>query len=338
MSALFSLLLGAAGAVDLPPPPPTAKPAAGAFKPFDLTYLPRATNSVLAVRPGELVKHLGNQDEAEADTVRRMLAAAFAFQDGDLKAATPPALADIEQVILSAQLTLSVEPEKGGQSNFGVVGISSGLVRTAKPFDWAGCVKKWFPKAEAAEHGGREYLRVAIGFGKEKSYLALFVADARTLAFDTGEDAIKGLLDRLDKKIKSPAPAGWDDVCRELVAVCHDTTADGWLTAPEAPKRDIDRALVTVGRKATGVAVGFSAGDRTTLQVVATARDEGAAQEVRKALKVIVANLSDADEVGPAVAKLFARTTVSRAGNVVRVSGSVPGDLFRRLLDPDAER
>jgi hypothetical protein len=337
MFALLLLLLGV-GVPDAPAVPKAAKPAAVERAPFDLTFMPRTTNSVLAVRPGELLMHFGEQDKAVSDTVRRALAAAFAYIDGDLKAASPPAIADIEQLIVSAKVTLGVETEKDGRSNFGVNGISAGLVRTAKPFDWAKCLKKWFPKAETVKHAGREYVRVPVTFGKDTSYLALFVADDRTLAFDTEEDEVKGLLARLEKKLKPVAPAGWDEVSRELVALCHDTTAAGWLTAPEAPKRDTDRAMVTIGRKATGIAAGFSAGERTSLKVVVTARDECDALDVRAALKTVVTDLASEDDVGAALAKLFAQTTVSRTGSTVRATGEVKGNLLRRLLDPDAER
>ncbi len=337
MSALFWLLLGAVGALDVPAQP-APKPAVGAFKPFDLTYLPRTTHSVLAVRPGELVKHLGNADQATTGLLRRTLAAAFAFLDGDLKAAAPPELADIEEVIIAAQITLQVQKEEDEQGTFGVGGVSSGTVRTAKPFDWSACVKKWFPKAESVKHAGREYVRVPIEVGKEPSYLSLFVADARTLAFDTDENAIKGLLTRLEKKEKTPAPAGWDEVRRDLVALCHDTTADGWLTAPEKPKREIDQSLVAVARKTTGLAFGFSAGERTTLRVVATSRDEGDAREVQKAINAVVANLAGDEDADPSVAKFFSQATVTRGGAVVRLNGSAAGNLLRRLLGPDAKR
>ncbi|MCI0703674.1 MAG: hypothetical protein L0241_21560 [Planctomycetia bacterium] len=338
MLAVFSLVIGAAGAIELPTPPPAAKPVAGAFKPFDLTYMPRATASVLAVRPNELLKQLGDQEKIAGDLVRRLLAAMFAFLDGDLKAANPPALADIEQVILSAQFNLGIETQADGRSTTGMGGISSGLVRTAKPFDWAACVKKWFPKVESVKHAGREYLRVPIEVGGKTSYVALFVADDRTFAFDSTEDEIRGLLTRLDKKVKPTVPVGWDEVSRDLIAFCHDTTTEGWLTAPEKPKREIDQALVTVARKSTGLAFGFSAGEKTSVRVIATARDEKAAQDVRAALKFMVADLTNEDEVPPAVAKLFARATVSRDGTVVRVRGEVSGNLLRKLLDPDAER
>lgn len=346
MFVLVSLLLGAGGAepdasIPVAPAPRAVKPAApDGPKPFDLTYMPRTSNSVLAVRPNELLEHFGEQDKMIADYVRRMLAAGFAFIDGDLKAAPPPALGDIDQLIVSAKVKLGIETEKDGRSNFGVEGISSGLVRTVKPFDWGKCVTKWFPKAETVKHAGREYVRVPFPVGKETAYVVFFVADDRTLAFDTDEDEIKGLLSRLEKKMKPALPAGWNEVCREQVALCHDTTADGWLNAPEAPKREIDRAMVTLGRKSTGIAVGVSADTRTTIKVVATARDEDDAQEVRAALKTVVSDLSGGDEDGPAtaLARLFAETVVSRSGSVVRAKGEVKGNLLRRLLDPDAER
>lgn len=339
MSALFALLLAAGGAhAPLPTAPaPRVKTAAGAVAPFDLTYMPRVSNSVIAVRPGELLKHTGEQEKTLADTARRMLAAAFAFIDGDLKAAALPELADVEQLILCSQITLGVETAADGQSSFGVNGGSSGLIRSARPFDWAAAVKKWFPKAEAVRHAGREYLRVPIAFGKETSYLALYAADDRTLAFDTDEAEIKSLLGRLDKKLALTPPPGWDEVCRETVALTHDTTAAGWLVAPEEPRREFDRALVTLARKSTGLAFGFSAGERTSFRLVAAARDEDDALDVRAALKTLVAEMANADEAGPA-AKLFAAAEVSRKGTVVRARGEVTGNLLRRLLDPDAER
>ncbi len=335
MFALLALLLGFGAANGSPVP--KAKPAAG-FAPFDLTYLPRASNSVLAVRPGALVKHFGEQDKMVSDTVRRTLAAGFAYIDGDLKAAPPPALTDIEQLVVSAKFNLNIESEKDGRSNFNIVGLSSGVVRTAQPFGWAKALTMWFPKAETVKHAGREYVRVPITVGKDTSHLAFFVADARTLAFDTDEDVVKGLLTRLDKKETAAVPPGWNEVCRELVAVCHDNTGEGWLTAPDAPKRDTDRALVTVGRKATSLAIGFSAGASTSLKVVATARDECDALDVRSALKAVVTSLSDEEETGAAIAKLFTRTEVNRTGKVVRARGEVKGNLLRHLLDPEGER
>lgn len=337
MFALLAPLLGF-GATTGAPALPKAGVKPATFAPFNLTYLPRTTGSVVAVRPGELVKQFGEQDKAVNDTVRRTLAAAFAYLDGDLKAAPPPPLADIEQLVLSAKLALSIESEKDGRSGFNVVGLSSGAVRTAKPFDWAKAVKKWFPSAETVKHAGRAYVRVPITAGKDTSYLALFVADDRTLAFDTGEDDLKALLTRLEKNEKPAVPMGWAEVNRDLIALCHDTSTEGWLTAPDAPKRDTDRAVVTVGRKSTALAIGFSSGASTTIKVIATARDEDDALDVRSALKSVVSSLSEEAETGAAIAKLFARTEVNRSGKVVRVRGEVRGNLLRAMLDPAGER
>jgi hypothetical protein len=331
------LLLGVAGAVDVPSLP-APMPPAGVYKPFDLTYMPGTARSVLAVRPNELIQHLGGQEKATATMIRRLLAAAFAFLDGDLKAAAPPELADIEQLIVEAKINLHVEKDEDGRGNFSVGGVSAGLIRTAKPFDWSRCLKMWFPKAESVKHAGRKYLRVPIELGKEPQYLALFVADDRTLTFDTTESEIKSLLTRLEKEEKPTAPAGWESVNRELVALCFDTTAEGWLVAPEKPKREIDQSLVTVARKTTSLAVGFSVGDQTTLQVLAAVRDSEDVKPVQKAIKALVGNLAGDDDTDPAVAKFLSRASVNREGKVVRLIGSASGDLLRRLLDPDAER
>lgn len=310
-----------------------AAPAAPRPAAFDLTYLPRATRSVIAARPAALLKRGGAPDKAFADTARRSLAALFALFDGDLKAAQPPALSDIDTVVTSAAFTLGIETNPDGTSAFNFVGMSSGVVTTAKPFDWTNCVKKWFPKAEAAKHAGRAYFRVPVGVGDAKAHLAFFVPNDRTLVFETEEDELKALLARLDKKLESPAPPGWDEVNRDLLAVCHDTAAPGWLKAPPVPKRAIDRALVTVARESTSLALGFSAGDETRLHFVAHTKTADAAREVSDALKLIFEDMADSEDTGPA-AKLFGATKVKREKTNVRAIGTLEGNLLRRLLDP----
>ncbi len=211
--------------------------------------------------------------------------------------------------------------------------MSSGVVTTAKPFDWTDCVKKWFPKAEAAKHAGRAYFRVPFGVGEAKGHLAFFVPNDRTLVFETDEDELKSLLGRLEKKLESPAPPGWDEVNRDLLAVCLDTATPGWLKAPALPKRAIDRALVTVARESTTLALGFSAGDDTRLHFVAHTKDADAARTVSESLKLVFEDMAEAEDLGP-VAKLFGATKVKRDKTTVRATGALEGNLLRRLLDP----
>jgi hypothetical protein len=325
---VFELLLAVATACAAPADP---RPA-----PFDLTYLPRATGSVIAARPAELVKRGGVPDKAFTDTARRTLAALFAYFDGDLKAAPTPALSEIDTLVTSASFTLGIETNPDGTSAFNFVGMSSGVVRTAKPFDWSNCVKKWFPKAEAAKHAGRAYFRVPVGTGDAQSHLAFFVPDDRTLVFETSEDELKGLLARLEKKLESPAPPGWDEVNRDLFAICHDTAAEGWLKTPDEPKRPIDRALVTVARKSTGLALGFTPGDATRLHVVARSKDADDARAVSAALKLVLEDMADSEDLGTAT-KLFGAMKVKRDKATVRATGTVDGNLLRQLLAPCSE-
>jgi hypothetical protein len=301
--------------------------------PFDLTYLPRATGSVIAARPAELVKRGGAPDKAYTDTARRTLGALFAFFDGDLKAAATPALSEIDTLVTSATVALGIETNADGTSMFNIVGLSSGVVRTTKPFDWTNCVKKWFPKAEAAKHAGRAYFRVPVGAGDMKSHLAFFVPDDRTLVFEISEDELKALLARLEKKLESPAPPGWDEVNRDLLALCHDTAAEGWLRAPAAPKRAVDRALVTIALQSTSLALGFTPGDETRLRVIAHTKDADAAREVSDALKLLLEDMADADDLGGAK-KLFAAMKVKREKTTVRATGALEGNLLRQLLAP----
>jgi len=336
MTAFLPLVLWAAvgHGVETSPMPRVA----GALRPFDLTYMPRATHSVLAVRPAELLKRTDGLDKAATTYIRRLLAAGFAFLDGDIKAAELPALTDVEQIILSVNVTIGIEAAKDGKSTFGLGGISSGLIRTAKPFDWAARIKKWFPKTEEAEYEGRSYLRIPIGIRDQPAFIALLAADDRTLAFDTDEDEMKNLLTRLKKKAPPAAPAGWDEVAGDLIAVCHDLTAEGWLTTPAEPKREFDRALVAAIHDLNGFAAGVTVGGATTIRIIATARNEAAARHALPALRSIIAEMGSDKESDPAFAKFIAEMTVKQNGRILRVTGAAPGNLLQRTAAvPDGE-
>lgn len=339
MTAFLPLVLWAAVGHGVETSPAPRASTAGQFQPFDLTYMPRATNSVLAVRPAELLKRTDGLDKSATTLVRRSLAAGFAFLDGDIKAAELPALTDVDQVVLSAKVTIGVEAAKDGKSTFGLGGgISSGLIRTVKPFDWTGHIKKWFPKVEKVRYEGRTYLKLPIGIGDLPSCIVLLAADDRTLAFDTDEDEMKNLLTRLNKKSPLVAPPGWNEVGRDLIAVSHNVTAEGWFTAPPKPKREFDKALVAAIRDLTGFSAGLSVGDTTTIRVVATARDEASAKRALSAFKSLLAALASDKDVDPAKAKIITAMTVKRDGSVLRVTGAAPGNLLKLASPlPDGE-
>jgi hypothetical protein len=338
MNAFLPLVLWAAVGLGVETAPAPRASTPGELQPFDLTYLPRVTTSVLAVRPAELLKRTDGLNRPATTYIRRLLAAGFAFLDGDIKAAELPALSDVEQVVVSASMTMGIETAKDGKSTFGLGGMSSGLIRTVKPFNWASRIKKWFPKVEEVRYEGRTYLKIPIGIGDQPSCIALFAADDRTLAFDTDEDEIKDLLSRLKKKSPPAIPAGWDEVSRDLIAVTHDMTAQGWLTAPAKPKREIDRAVVAAVHDLKGLAVGISAGDTTTIRLIATARDEAAARHAQSALKRILAEMESEEFGNPTVAKFIEGMTVERSGRVIRAKGSAAGNLFKLAAEkPDAE-
>jgi hypothetical protein len=317
---------------------PDRHSATNGLRPFDLTYMPRATHSVIAIRPAELLKQTDGLDKTATAYVRKLLAAGFAFLDGDIKAAELPVLANVDQVILSANLTIGIEPEKDGKSNYGLGGISSGLVRTIKPFDWTGHIKKWFPKVEVVRHAGRDYLRIPIALGEKPSYIALLAADDRTLAFDSDEDEIKNLLSRLKKKSPPVRPAGWDEVARELIAISHDMTAEGWFTAPPKPQRGINRAVVEAVHNLKEVAIGISVGDASTIRVIATAGDEADARRAATAFKSLLEEMGSEEFGDPLISKFIENITVERNGRIIRAVGKTPGNVFRLATQkPDAE-
>src|SRR5262249_4268648 len=149
------------------------------------------------------------------------------------------------------------------------------VLRTTKPFDWAGSVKKWFPRAEKTRHAGRDYVRMPwkLPFGDPRQQAAIFVPDDRTLVFGD-EHQVRKLLARLKAGGRGPTPPpGWKEFERDLIALAFDArtvpcVSGDWPTDP--PEAKHARTLVEGVRV---LAAGVTVGERTEVRVRALARD-----------------------------------------------------------------
>jgi hypothetical protein len=258
------------------------RPAAGAFAPFDLTYLP-ALNSqgVVALRPAEVARlfpgaKLSDQYHLALGSVLAQLV------DCDLAAADPPPFADLEQCVVHMTLTATFpDPPRQGAFQWGAG--TPCYLRTTKAFDWASRVKKWFPKAAQARHAGRDYFRTPNRLSA-KDQLAVFIPDDRTAVFGD-EGQVRELIERLQggRPALTPPP-GWDEVSRDLLALAFDQRQARCVRGkwPEGP-REV-KGVRTLVESVEVLAVGVTLGERSAARVIATARDEASAGEAAKAL------------------------------------------------------
>src|SRR5262245_43071273 len=203
---LFALLLAITLAGVGRAAPPTTVAGKDAFAPFDLTYLPpTVTTGIVAFRPAALARHL--PEHPLAGQAHQFLGLLLTMMtDCDPSAAKFPALADIDECILGLNLSTTF-PSPGKQGTFVFGAGSPGSVRTTKPFDWEGSVRKWCPRATKAEHAGRAYFRTPwktnsplipadVAKKAEGRCLGIFIPDNRTLVLGD-EEQIQELIDRL---------------------------------------------------------------------------------------------------------------------------------------------
>src|SRR5437763_11308319 len=101
---------------------PAASPAGAASElpPFDLSYMPRGTNGVFAMRPALVVAEAGGKaaDDLLVQTVKQALANTGFPPDFDL----PPS--QMEQVVGPAVLTFHDKPLPGGATHSVMLGAS----------------------------------------------------------------------------------------------------------------------------------------------------------------------------------------------------------------------
>lgn len=315
---------------------PTSRPV---FPRFDLTYLPTVgVQGVAAFRPAAIAKHargleLGHYTHMLLQMVLEQLA------EGDLSAAEPPAFADLDECVFNLSLfTTCPTPGKKGTA---VAGFRSPCTfRTVKPFDWDARVRKWFPRATVAHHGGRAYFRVPCRILPDNAEpLGLFAPDNRTLVCGS-ESEITELIDRLNDGGPPPAgPPGWSEVDHDLVALGFDSR----LMTPvqgEWPKdrRGLPEAATLV-RAVQTAALGLTVEDRTRVRVVITAKDETQARAATHALRFLfemaaesVVSEKEAGAIEVMATELVKNVTIDCRGRQIAIQTSAAGNLVRTAL------
>jgi hypothetical protein len=271
------------------------------FAPFDLKYMVIEGPGMAGFRPAEIAKRLpaGKVPPEYQCLLRFFMAQMLSLSfDCDTAAAEPPGIENIDQCVcrLSASVVL---PSADKQGTF-VGGLGTPfVVRTVQPFDWAGLMQKWFPRAEKKRHEGRDYVRTALKpdvvakLPKERLpegdlYVAVFVPDNRTVVFGF-EGEIKTLLHRLQTGEPGPAPPpGWEEFERDLIAVVRDTR-EAPLVYGEWPTDPPDMTNSRTVIECTEVfAAGLRIGDGTGLRVTALAKDSQAAGKVAAATRQLL--------------------------------------------------
>jgi hypothetical protein len=322
--SLFAVLL--VGGVAVAADPPAGRPA------FDLTLFTRPPDGgVMILRPAEIAAHSGTADEALAGFVGQLTAAGNAAGFvGELKAEDLPAASAIEQAAfgLSLSLKLSTTEEQG---SFNVGGTNFGFLRTTEKFDWAGLLKKAFPKGVPKTHAGSEYLSVGVKWGQWEWAVGFFVADERTLVFDVDADKLEEWLTNRGKRKIAAMPDGWDDVKGCSVAFVMPMGDRSWMTTP-AELDEFGGLAKDVVTSLESACVGVTFGDTTAVVGVftATSDDDAFTVEggVNKALTALSGSLPE-----PLTGR--ASSTTTREGKTVRVEATVKANVLLGVIATD---
>jgi hypothetical protein len=322
-------------------------PAPRALYPrFDLTYLPTlGSQGVIGVRPAEIAQYV-TKEEAKRAThlVVGLLFDLLGKQD--LDAAEFPTFDNLEQCVLCLQMQITV-PKGDDPGAFFVGGVTPGMMRTVRPFDWDGMLRTWFPKIATINYAGRSYVKIPIKFPaglpmppKDTDGLVAFIPDDRTIVM-APETEIRNLLDRLKaKKPALKAPAGWSEVDRDLIAFALDNKKEPLVSGKFPADYSGGKEVEAIAGAVRTLAVGLTVGDRTRLRFVATASDasgaDTAADALRSLFSIAAAKLSDVrdpDRLELFGAALLKSATFNRDGRSVTGSLSADGNVIKMFLE-----
>jgi hypothetical protein len=263
---------------------PPLRPVARPLPPFDLSYVPACEPvRLVALRPAEFARL--NRCPATFDRLVDQCLSAFVerWAGGDLRAAAPPAFADIEQCVFQINVQSN---HPGGNAKITLTfGTTSLVLRTVKPFDWSDRVKKWFPKGERVWHTCREYVRA-----NAEMDCCVFVPDDRTMIIDKEGPLRKFLEDRHSGR---PSPSSQDclgEASSAIGAVSFDNRDRSWLIGKPPGTPSEQEVILLFINSLDRVVLSLKYGDHWSVQVAATARSEGAAQKVVTGLESLLAS------------------------------------------------
>jgi hypothetical protein len=279
-----------ASAADLPAAEPAPQPRA-LYPRFIVELLPRVGGQgIFAIRPAEIARHAEPADvERASGLVFGMFSQLLGGDQSD--GIAWPTFADLEQCVCSLELRIIAPPSDDERASFILGAKSPGLLRTIRPFDWGGILRRSLPQAVAARRAGRSYLRVPHIFqlplpfiGRVGEPAAVYIADDRTLVIGAESD-IHGLLDRLAAGVVIAEPlSGWSEVDRDLIALAFDNRevplVSGRFPAGYMAAREVE---ALAGSLQT-LAVGLSTSDRTRVRFTAVAKGEAQARTAAGAL------------------------------------------------------
>jgi hypothetical protein len=216
--------------------------------------------------------------------------AAIAF-DADLSAAEPPGFEDLEECIFGVTLLSNFGSDKERGSFTAALG-SPCVLRTTKPFDWAGVVSKWFPRGEMVKWAGREYLANQFKIvlpNRQSARIGVFVANATTLVLGD-ENQVRDLLTRLQSgKPALTAPPGWKEHEHELIALAlvqpSSCVRGQWPAGPHEVNH-----LRTIIEGSRGFAASLRLGERTEVRLTFPGKDQEASRLAAEALRWLLAS------------------------------------------------
>lgn len=341
---LLALVVGLCGLATAYPAAPLAiaqRSGVEQFPPFDLTYLPASgAQGIVGLRPAALARQVPVEAAGQAYQLFLGIVLQY-FVNGNMNAAKPPPLGDIEECVCGISLVATFPSEEARGSLIAGMGTPC-VLRTKKPFDWIGTITKWCPHAEKVRRAGREYWKMPIPLLPGSGSFAFFSPDERTVVM-ADEAQMRKLLARLKSGKHGPTPPpGWKKVDTSLIAVAFGTRKTPCVKGewPEEPAEIIPARKLIEG--AGVITAGFTIGERTTMKIIVTSKDEAGARDVFHAGKWLFARA--AAEVGkvasakhhPLVGQLQEMLETikgSQSGRTVRAEISTAGDLFKALSE-----
>ncbi|HEY2910576.1 MAG TPA: hypothetical protein VGI99_10035, partial [Gemmataceae bacterium] len=357
--AILAMLLAVSTAGAAPP---------DAFEPFDLKYLPRGGSGttvfkmtsgesrgsgipvLIAVRPAAFFNYPAARKHAPlVNELLETFVEAFGYRGKS------PGIENTESIVLRGWVAFNQNPESEDKPAIWNFGMTGGVIRTVRPFDWPGEIRLSFPDAAEAEYRDAKYLAVKPGpkflaqlgiASNDRSRFAFYCPDGRTLVYDS-ESGIRDVIDRVMDG-KSEPPPGWAKVERSTLAIALDIRGKQWLQVfPRTPGPHIPVARSAFFNSVDDIILGVDTGPTTRFHLLWSSSNQFMARKAQAdSFRSILFNVlpdfgNDTDArrtISPSEEAVWIIVDALLSGRTTRTAlgseyvGIVPDDLIHFIL------
>jgi hypothetical protein len=302
-----------------------------ALPPFELGLLAGDHREVLMIRPSEFMSLELFADDEARETIKGSMTGLIELFSGTVDEKVMPKIEEIEQLVTNAEIGLDIDEE--GTAGSSVGGVSSGVIRTKKAFDWNSMVQTTFKQATKSKVDAGTFWTLSFKMGNDDFKYNILIPDDRTICFGLEADMQK-LLEQLAQK-KSPAKIEpWLHGC-SLAFVLNKPAMEAVKTPKKVKQKDI-KALVAILKPTKSLTAGLLLGKETKLRIVGELNPNTPLKAIERSINTFTSMVSKQEETPKEVSELLKNVKTKVENQRYNLEFDIPSSFWKLEINHKA--